>query len=433
MFLRSKAKALRQQQEQSTAPESANTPSVQQDTPAMDEGIVSATNNDKTGRSKSKTGHEMSLSDVSSAIPMGPVQPITACARAANITSGRRASRISADLSITKLDVTRPTKPSSPSNSFNENDNPSQSELTPRRRSLRISQALQDHNGRTVDSVKKDVSTTVQVFNEAEHALQPDHTRNYRSQLNVQALQDSKGRAHNVNKSISTRAELLPKVYESVAPDVDSEAPRACPAPVKTPFSVNAEEDDIGPVRRSQARLPLIIAQNKNSDPLLATMMQFIMNRPPMGSEKGNFQPASSAPANRSPAIQSQPHIERADFHPVTLPGEVTNVPDLHLPSTSIAGNLFGLGYGYGYHFPQGDEESFFEAEFAAYEYAHAGDLEDSETDHFDAPSAIDPFLPLGNEFPVKTGARANVESWKEERPVDGFVASIIDLSRFED
>ncbi|CEJ62305.1 hypothetical protein PMG11_10807 [Penicillium brasilianum] len=433
MFLRSQARALRQQREQPAVPESANAPSVQQDTPTMDEGIVSATNNDKTGRSKFKTGHEMSLSDDSSAIPTGPVQPITGSAGAANITPCRRASRISADLSITTLHDTRPAKLSSPSKRFKENDNPDQSELTPRRRSLRIAQALQDNNGRTVDNVEKDDSTTVPVFNEAEHAPQPSHTRHHRSQRNVHALQDSNGRAYHVNKSASTSAELLPKDSESVVPDVNLEAPRARPAPVQIPSRVNVEEDDIRPVWRSHARLPSTTARNENSDPLLATMMQFLLGRPPMDSGKGTFQPASSAPANLSPVVQLQPHIERGDFHPVTIPEEVTNATDLDLPSSSNSGNLFGLGYGYGYHFPQGDEESFFEAEFAAYQYAHAGDIEDSETYHLDAPSAIHPLPPLRNESPVETGAKANVDSWKKEKSVNDFVASIINLSEFED
>lgn len=414
-------------------PESANAPSVQQDTPTMDEGIVSATNNDKIGRSKFKTGHEMSLSDVSSAIPMGPVQPITASARAANITPGRRASRISADLSITKLDDTRPTKLSSPSKPFNENDNLDQSQLTPRRRSLRIAQALQDNNGRTVDNVEKDDSTLVPVFNEAEHAPQPSPTRHHRSQRNVQALQDSNGRAYHVNRSASTSAELLPKDSEPVVPDVNLKAPRARPAPLQVPSRVNVEEDDIRPVRGSQARLPSATAQNENSDPLLATMMQFLINRPPMDSGKGTFQPASGALPNLNPAVQPQPHIEQGDFHRVNFPEEVTNAPELDLPSSSNAGNLFGLGYGYGYHFPQGNEESFFEAEIAAYQYAHAGDIEDSEIDHLDAPSAIHPLLPLGNEFPGETGTKANVGSWKGGKSVNNFVASIIDLSKFED
>lgn len=460
MILRSKSKALRQQQEQSAAPDSANAPSVEQDPPTMDEDITSANKNDKTTSSKSKAGRMINRSDVPFTIPMGPVQPITATARAANITPGRRTSRISADLSIARQDDRQPSNSSSPSKPSNENDDPIQSELTPRRRSMRIAQALQDNNGRTMDNGKKDVSPTARVFNDTEYVPQPDLTPRRRSQRITHALQDNNGRAENVNKSGSTTAELLPNDSESVAPDVNLEARRnrsarrtlqnfnnstlrdgfKAPAPVLTdvnlelqaprptrvqaPSWANVEENDICHVRRSQALLPWTTAQDKNSDPLLDAMMRFLMNRPRMDSDKGDVQPASGVPANPNLVVQPQSHIEGGGFNPVTSPEEVTNESDVELSANSNAGNLFGLGYGYGYYFPQTEDESFFDAEFAAYEYAHGADMEDSETDH------VDSLLPLGNELPVETAA--NVRTRKKEESMDGFIASIVDLNKFE-
>ncbi|KAJ5432187.1 uncharacterized protein N7458_011343 [Penicillium daleae] len=429
MTLLSNLEALHRRQGRSPASQAGDGQNAQQEASPVAQATVSAHSTAGEGyslsHSNSHLGHGPNSFDVRTLIPPHPVdwsamhRIIAARAREASLTQ-RQASRLSVDWDLNGLErgTTRPTLPSSEQTS-QEQVHPADLDETSRQARISVDSTpdittqhpfnttsrLQSHFGDSTTSRTLTVSRRANVSTGSTPDITTHHPFNTTSRLQSHLGDSTASRAQNVSR----RAQ------------VDFHIAR--------------------PTLRTQFTLPSTLLEHQLDDnPVLGRMMEFIQNGSNQKSKKNNIGD-SAQPDQLDPntmATSSSDFTQNAN-PPVSPAHEHINTEDNngdHLDSLSNldnAGDIHGLGYGYGYHVSLTNEETFFDDAFSSVMQDFT--TGDSETPCDDPPFATHPLLPEGTEIHQDEPLHHDTNEAAEdtEIPFEEAFGDIIDMSMFTD